>query len=266
MNSVQRRHAESLRSLHRPGDPLVLFNVWDVGSAIALQVAGAQVIATSSYAVAAARGFPDGEQLPFMALVHLTERLAACVPLPITIDFEGGYATDLVTLRKNTEQLVEAGAVGVNLEDQRVGVGGLYSAGQQAERIRAIRAAAATIFLNARTDLFFNGQETRRHADLIDEAVHRAALYQKAGADCFFVPGLVDIGLIGSLCEQVSMPVNVMVSTETNSFDDLRAAGVARISFGPSIYQTSLAAVSTAFTKYGASKRSEAQPAPDRVS
>ena len=140
--STQKEKAESFRDLHVKGDPVILFNIWDAGSARTVEEAGAKAIATGSWSVAAANGFDDGEEMPFdLALANL-ERIIASVSVPVTIDLEGGYAQDEAGLKDNVGRVIGAGAVGINFEDQIVGGEGLYSIEDQCARIAAIRDAA----------------------------------------------------------------------------------------------------------------------------
>jgi 2-methylisocitrate lyase-like PEP mutase family enzyme len=242
MMSDQAEKARHFRSLHVPGRPLVLYNIWDAGSAKVVAAAGAPALATGSWSVAAAQGYEDGEALPLPLLETIIGRVAATVDLPLSVDFEGGYAADPVGLAANAARIIAAGAVGVNFEDRRVGGQGLYPVAEQAARIAALRraadAAGIPLFINARTDLFLEQPDRAQHAGLIDAAVERAAAYREAGADGFFVPALVAPDLIGQLCDRACLPVNVMVMNDTPPFPDLAGLGVARISHGPRPYRT----------------------------
>lgn len=134
--------ANQLNALHVKGDPLILFNIWDAGSAQAVQATGAKAIATGSWAVAAAQGYEDGEQLPFGEVLANLKRIIARIDLPVTIDLEGGYGRSSAEVQQTVMKVMEAGAVGINLEDQKMGEEGLYSTEEQCERIRAVRRAA----------------------------------------------------------------------------------------------------------------------------
>src|SRR4030095_6100896 len=149
--------AETFAALHVNGDPLIIFNVWDAGTAVAAEEFGAKAIATGSYAVALANGFDDGEKLPLeLALANL-ERIVVSVDLPISLDFEGGYASEAQQLGENIRLVIKAGAIGINFEDRIVKGEGLYGIDDQAARIRAIRKAAdetsVPLFINARCDV-----------------------------------------------------------------------------------------------------------------
>ncbi len=228
------------KELHVPGNPLVLYNIWDAGGAKAVAEAGAKAIATSSWSVAAAHGFSDGEELPLDFVLMIIERIAQNTDLPLTVDFEGGYAEDPLQVAANVGRVIEAGVIGINFEDQVVNGPGLYSIPDQAARIKAVRKAAddagVPLFINARTDVFLKAGAGAAHADLMVEALSRGTAYAKAGADGLFVPGLTDAALINEICRQSSLPVNVMMMGELNSVSDVARLGVSRASYGPSPY------------------------------
>lgn len=247
--SMQKKYAATLRDLHVKGDPVIIFNIWDAGSARALQEIGARVIGTGSWSVAAAHGCDDEEALPLeLALANL-RRIVASVELPVSIDIEGGYGRTPEEVGATAAQVIEAGAVGINFEDQVVGGEGLYSLPEQCARISAIRkvadAVALPLFINARTDLFLKA-EPADHGDHFEEAVRRAAAYAEAGASGFFAPGLADPKRIGKLCELSPIPVNIMVLADTPSSKEMGALGVARISFGPGPYRQAMEALKEA--------------------
>lgn len=231
--------AEVFRRLHVAGDPLILYNIWDAGSAKAVERAGAEAVATGSWSVAAAQGYADGEELPLDTALAVAERIVQSVDLPVTVDFEGGYASDPGTVGQNVRRLLAIGVIGLNVEDRVVKAHGLYDIEDQAARLRAARdaadAAGVRAFINARTDVFLNAAPDSDPTSLLDEALGRAAAYAEAGADGFFVPGLTDEALIRSICAEVSRPVNVMTA-DPHGIAGLAACGVSRISFGPNPY------------------------------
>lgn len=246
MNS-QAERAAAFTALHIKGNPLILFNIWDAGSAQAVQEAGAKALATGSWAVAAAHGYADRQELPLeLALANL-QRIVASVTLPVTLDFEGGYGESPAELHANVAQAIQAGAVGVNFEDQFVGGEGLHSVDEQSARIRAIRAAAnqasIPLFINARTDLFLKTEPANHTEDLLQDALRRAGAYAEAGASGFFALGLRDPGLIGKLCERAPLPVNIMVMQDTPPPKTLAELGVARISYAGGPYRLAMAAL-----------------------
>lgn len=236
--------ANAFRALHRAGNPVVLYNIWDAGGAGALEKAGATALATGSKSVALAQGYSDGEQIPLGFVLQIVARITASTKLPVSVDFEGGYALDAQTLGDNVKQLIAAGAIGLNFEDQIVGGTGLHSAAVQAQRIAALRAAAdetgIPLFINARTDLFLKAGAEGDHAALLAEAIARAEAYTQAGADGIFVPGLWDTALIAKFCQSVTLPVNVMLLGKLTSQAAAAAAGAARVSYGPGPYFSAL--------------------------
>ena len=221
-------------ALHVPGNPLVLFNVWDAGSAAAVAKSGADAIATGSASVAMANGFGDGEKLPMEFALANAGRIVKAVQLPVTVDFEGGYATDPAEAGRNVARLVDTGAIGCNFEDQIVGGEGLYSIAAQAERIAAVRqAVGSSFFINCRTELFLKAPQEAHDGAMLDEAIARVRAYAEAGANGFFVPMLGDLEMLRRLCGESPVPVNFMTYPGCPSNADVAATGVARISHGP---------------------------------
>lgn len=238
---------QEFAELHRSGDPLALFNIWDAGSAVAVAKAGAKAIATGSHSVAGSQGFEDGEHIPFDRLVDTARQIADAVDLPLTVDIEAGYATNLADLARNADALTHAGAIGCNLEDRLIRAGGLRSIQEQAERIATV--AGEGLFVNARTDTFLgplHAGEDPNQIELVHAAIERAAAYRASGAGCFFIPGLSDPDLIGQMCDAVALPVNVMRLPEMVSNAELTKLGVARISYGGAPWHAAMDAVAEA--------------------
>jgi 2-methylisocitrate lyase-like PEP mutase family enzyme len=239
--------ARAFAALHRPGDPVVLFNAWDAGSARAVAEAGASAIATGSASVAAAHGFVDAEALPLDLALANAARVAKAVELPVTIDFEGAYGAEPGATASNIGRLAETGAIGCNFEDQVIGGEGLHSLEAQAERIRAARAAVGPdFFINARTDIFLKTKAATHAPAAIEEALARARAYAEAGASGFFVPGLVDLGQLARICSASPLPVNFMAFPGAPEASAVAAAGVARISHGPFPYRQAMKALKEA--------------------
>ena len=242
--SNQAHKANAFRALHVRGEPLLLLNVWDAGSAQAIAAGGAAAIATGSWSVAAAQGFADGERLPFeLAIDNLTRIVAAVGALPVTIDIESGYGSTPDAVAATVRRTVEAGAIGCNLEDSFPENGTLRDAAAQAQRIRAARNAAQAMhipyFINARTDVFFQ-PGVAHDAATVEAALERARAYAQAGADGLFAPGLVDEELIARLAAASPLPLNIMASANAPSAQRLAACGVARISHGPGPYRLAM--------------------------
>jgi 2-methylisocitrate lyase-like PEP mutase family enzyme len=223
---------DSFAALHVPGDPVVLYNIWDPGSAKAVAAAGAKALATGSHPVGDASGFGDGQQVPLDYVFDNARRIMKAVDLPLTVDFEGAYSTDPEEGGANVARLAETGAVGCNFEDQVVGGEGLHALDLQARRIAAIRRAVGdAFFINARTDLFL---KTQTYDDaLIDQVVERGKAFADAGASGFFVPRLSDPNQIERVVREVPLPLNVIAFPGAPDKKVWAEAGVARISHGP---------------------------------
>lgn len=238
MDTTQLKRAELLASLHRPGSPLVLVNAWDAVSARVVASVGAPAVATSSAAMAWALGHRDGEGAPIEGLSEALARIVAVANVPVTVDIEAGYGTSPASVAATVRKVVNAGAVGINLEDRVLPVAGpqaeLHSVVDQQVRIRAARAAAEAmgvpLVINARTDVYL--EEIGDPASRLDHVTERAAAYLAAGADCIFVPGPREAGLIGELCRVVSGPLNVLAVPGTPPVTELAKLGVARVSLG----------------------------------
>ncbi|MGV3455480.1 isocitrate lyase/PEP mutase family protein [Sphingomonas sp.] len=234
-------------ALHVPGAPLVLINVWDAGSAKAVAAAGVKAIATGSASVAAANGFSDAESLPLDLAIANARRIVGAVDLPVSIDFEGGYAVAPDALASNVTLLAATGAIGCNFEDQVIGGSGMHAPEAQAARIAAIRAATGPdFFINARTDLFLQAPSETHDAAKVDAAIARAHAYAAAGASGFFVPGLADLDLLARVCRESPLPVNFMAFPGAPDAAAAAAAGVARISHGPFPFRAAMRAVEDA--------------------
>ncbi len=244
----QKERAQRLASLHVKGNPLVLYNAWDAGSARAIASVGSPVIATSSWAVAAAHGYEDGESIPLSLAEQIVARIVGAVDVPVTVDVEGGYSNEPQACAHNIARLVDLGVAGINFEDRIVSGTGLHDIKTQSERIRAIRRLAEArgipLFINARTDLYLGSGIAPTEG--IAEAIERAEAYTEAGASGFFVPGLVDLAVIATLCEKIDLPLNVMVMPGLPDARELARARVARISHGPGSYLRAMEAVRVA--------------------
>ena len=251
--TTQKEKAELFNSLHIKGSPVILFNVWDAGSARTIEQVGAKAIATGSWSVAAAQGFDDGEKIPIDLVFANLERIVSSVSVPVTLDFEGGYATNVAALKENIRNLIAAGGIGLNFEDRIVGGDGLHSIEDQYTRIEAIRDAAETagvpLFINARSDVFLQTYPAQHNETELQQALERAEAYAKAGASGFFAPGLRDPDLIRKLCDDSPLPVNILFLPDTPPTKTMAELGVARISYGASPYRLMMAALKEAGEK-----------------
>jgi 2-methylisocitrate lyase-like PEP mutase family enzyme len=218
-----------------------------------LEQAGAKAIATGSWSVAAAHGLDDGEKIPLALVLTNIKRIVESVALPVTLDFETGYATDLPRLKDNIRNVIAAGAIGINFEDRIIGADGLQTIADQSARVRAIREAAdessIPLFINARTDVFLKTYPAKHNESELDEVLRRAEAYAEAGASGLFAPGLRDTELIEKLCERSPLPVNILVLPDTPPAKTMAQLGVARISHGAAPYRQMSAALVEAAQK-----------------
>ncbi|MGW1212648.1 isocitrate lyase/PEP mutase family protein [Streptomyces sp. NPDC002499] len=238
-----RDRALAFRSLHVPGDPLVLPNAWDTASARIVEDAGAAAVATTSAGLAWALGAADGDRLDRDGALAAVARIVAAVDVPVSADIESGYARDAAGVADTIRAVIAAGAVGVNIEDAlyEAGTGPLRPVAEQAERIAAAREAADSagvpLFVNARIDTFLRG------GGEVDVTLERAAAFLAAGADGIFVPGAVEPGTVKLLADGIEGPLNVMVHPGAAPVAELAALGVARVSAGSGLAQAAHALV-----------------------
>lgn len=219
-------------ALHVPGEPVVLYNIWDAGSAIAVAAAGAKALATGSHPVGDASGFGDAHQVPLDYVFANATRILKTVDLPLSVDFEGAYSIDPDEGAANVAALKATGAVGCNFEDQVVGGEGIHPLEDQVRRIAAIRAAVGDdFFLNARTDLLIKAAAI--DDKVIDEVIERGKAFADVGASGFFVPRIADSRHIERVVREVPLPLNAIAFPGAPPKAEWAAAGVARISHGP---------------------------------
>ena len=235
-----------LRSLHRPGAPLLLPNAWDVATARAVVAAGFPVVATTSAGVAAALGYEDQEGAPGEEMLAASARMARGVEVPVTVDAEAGYGMQPGEL---VAALRSAGAAGCNLEDTDHTTGSLRDPDRHAEWLGAVRQAASAdgyrLVINARVDVFFGpflaGAGPGTQEGLVPEALRRANAYLEAGADCVYPIAIWETDALRGFTTEVRGPVNVARLPQMPSLAELAAAGVARVSWGPFLYLDAMA-------------------------
>ncbi len=234
---TQRAKAEAFRAMHVGSRILVLPNAWDAMSARVIEEAGARAIATTSAGVAFSVGYPDGEAMPRDEMIAAIARIARVVTVPVSADIESGFARDAREVADTVRRVIDAGAIGINLEDQiHDGSHSLYDLDVAIERVRAARQAANSsgvpIVINARTDVYLLavGVEDSR----FDHAVRRANAYRGAGADCLFVPRVVKPADIARIVPALEGPLNLLASPGIPNVSELERLGVARLSVGTS--------------------------------
>jgi 2-methylisocitrate lyase-like PEP mutase family enzyme len=231
--SVQKAKAESLRQMHNNGRILVLPNAWDGASARIFESAGFPALATTSAGVSYVAGCPDGQIIARDEMITIIRWIARSVEVPVTADMESGFGTDADEVADTVRNMLDAGAVGMNLEDTvHGGARELYEIPVAVKRIRAARAAADRIgvplVINARTDVFLLGVGDK--AGRFDHAVRRLNAYREAGADCLYPMGMFDAETIGRLVKAINGPLNIMGLPGTPPVSELQRLGVARVS------------------------------------
>lgn len=222
--------AKTFRGLHHQSTVLRLPNAWDAGSARLFESLGATAIATTSAGVAWSQGYPDGREFPVDIAVIVTASISRLIKVPLSVDLENGYSDDPKIVAENVKRVLEAGAVGINIED------GPDEPALLARKIEAIRTMAANsgldVFINARTDVYLAGLVSE--ALRVGETLERGRLYQQAGADGLFVAALTDVEQIKVVVKGIDLPINLLTRPGLPAADELAALGVRRLSTGSS--------------------------------
>ena len=243
---TQRAKAEAFRAMHDRSRILVLPNAWDAMSARVIEQAGARAIATTSAGVAFSVGYPDGEAIPRDEMISAIARIARVVTIPVTADIESGFARDTRELAETIRRVIDAGAVGINLEDQvHGGTPSLYDLDTALQRVRAAREAADSagipLVINARTDVYLLaiGEPDSR----FEHAIRRANAYSKAGADCLFLPAVIRRADIERIVPALEGPLNLLAFPGLPSIPELERLGVARLSVGTRLALNAISAL-----------------------
>lgn len=226
-------HAKTFHALHHAAMPLLLANAWDAGSARLIESLGAPAVATTSAGIDWALGYPDGNLLPVARLAEIAAAITRLIRIPLSVDFEAGYSDDPSQVAENIKPLLDAGVVGINIEDGGEAPSLLAA---KIERIKAVATAKdIDLFVNARTDVYLRGlvPEPQR----VEESLARGKTYGEAGADGLFVPGLIVPEGIKAVVKGTSLPVNLLAWPGLAAADELGALGVKRISAGSGIAQ-----------------------------
>ena len=238
----QKEKAEALLSLHHDGDLLVLPNIWDPIGARILAAKGYPAVATASAAVSASLSYDDGEKIKRSTLIDVLRRIARSVDVPVNADIESGYGESISELEVTTQQVIESGVAGINLEDRLERGDALRPVEEQCRRISTIRQIAdgegVHLVINARVDSFVSASFTNEQA--MEEAVTRARAYVAAGADCIYPIGPGDEATVRILRERIESPINILASHTAAPLSLLREIGINRVSFGPYVFRACL--------------------------
>ena len=244
---TQQDKATAFHQLHHSGEILLLPNIWDPLGALLLEDLKYPAVATASASIAYANGYNDGENIPFVQLISILKSIAGRVSVPVSADIESGYASDNKQLAENIRQIIDAGVVGINLEDTDAKTDFLLPTGLQCRKIECIRNTSekmnVRLFINARTDVFISGIFTGDMEEKIAEAISRARQFKSAGADGFYPILLNDKDAIQKIVEEVEMPVNIIMMPGIPELKVLQEMGVARVTLGPGFFKIAVKAM-----------------------
>lgn len=251
LNKTQKEKMKEFHQLHHK-NLLLLPNAWDAISAKIFEQEGARAIGTTSAGIAAVLGYPDGQRIPKELFLKTVERIVSSVHVPVSVDIEAGYGQTVDEICDTVQNVMNIGAVGINLEDTDPETNQLIPLAQQVERIRAIRKLAhrnkLPLFINARTDVYWASDvpPEKRYR----ETLKRLVAYKEAGADGLFVPGLTDVSLMSKLSNKTQLPLNILGGFWITSLDTLTNAGVARVSIGSGIFRAAITCAQNAYRQF----------------
>lgn len=236
----QRELAIKFQKMHKSGEMFILPNVWNAGSAVVFDKEGFKALATTSAGIAYALGYPDGEDIHITDLGLIVEQISRRIDIPLSVDFERGYSDDIDEIKKNAMFLLNSGAVGFNIEDGKAD-GTLDDIDFMLKKIKALvelkKEMDIDFVINARTCTYWlNIAEDEKKLQI---AVERGNAFKKAGADCVFIPGVMDEKTIENLVEKIDAPVNIILNPKYNDFDGLNSLGVVRLSVGSGTVRSS---------------------------
>lgn len=238
---MRKNKVAHFRNSHKKSRPLILLNIWDVGSANELTNKKVNLIPTGSYAMSDYYGYQDGENMPFDELLSCIKQMDSKNKY-ITVDIESGYAVNATELENNIESLLNSGVIGINIEDKQSKTEILYSIDEQTERLLCMKqkcnAKKKDLFINVRTDTYFIGDivENNKNEEILNQTIKRIKAYEKTGIDGIFIPGLKNKEHIKKIAAETRLPINIMLDIKKDSIIEYLNIGISRISFGPSIY------------------------------
>lgn len=240
---LQKKKAEKLLSLHKSDKMLLLPNIWDPIGARILEAEGFPAAATASAAISSSLGYRDGEKIKLSTHLDIIRRITSSVEIPVTADIEAGYAADLSGLKDSINQSIDTGIAGINIEDNTGAEGVLRSVDEQCKRIATVREVAESrginLVINARTDGFLS-KTNKPKEEVIDDTIKRATEYIKAGADCIYPVGVLDLYTVKILRKEIESPLNILGSAKSVPLKTLQEIGINRVSFGPFIFRACL--------------------------
>lgn len=233
--NIRPEKGKILHDLHHNGKLLILPNIWEVSGAAMLENIGYPAIATSSSAIASGNGYDDGEKLPFNDLINILQKIVLSVNVPVTADVESGYARDNATLVDNMKKLINTGIAGINFEDSHHDEQKLIPEEEQCEKIFLIKKTASEmgmpLFVNARTDAYIKNNNLSVEEKL-SQTIQRGKAYKEAGADCLYPITLKSKKDYETIIKEVNLPVNILLLPGIPGFNELKEAGITRLSLG----------------------------------
>jgi 2-methylisocitrate lyase-like PEP mutase family enzyme len=247
-SSAQKEKAERFLRLHQDEEMLVLLNSWDVGSSKLVEACGYKAVATTSMGIAASLGYPDCEVVQLSETMEVITRIVNAVQVPVTVDMEAGYGTNVDEVVDSIRKVVATGIVGINIEDSIDLKPVLIDETEICERLSAIRALSDSLgfhlVINARTDSFYTSSSSPR--EKLSESIRRGNKYREAGADCIFVQPVWDKDTIATLVKEIDAPINILANPGIGagmppSVAELQDLGVARLSLGSALMKATLA-------------------------
>jgi len=240
---TQQKKAEKFLALHKQDKLLVLPNIWNpIGTRI-LETKGFPAAATASAAISSSLGYRDGEKIKLSTHLDIIERIVKSVDIPVTADIESGYSSDIKSLRDSINKVIDTGVAGINIEDSMEEEGSLRNTKEQCERIVTVRKVSEErefhLVINARVDCFLSNAKTQNE-QVIEDVVERASAYTKAGADCVYPIGVLDLETITTLRKEISSPINILGSHRTIPLKTMQDIGINRVTFGPFLFRSVL--------------------------
>jgi 2-methylisocitrate lyase-like PEP mutase family enzyme len=242
-NNSQQKKAEQFLTLHKGEKLLVLPNIWNPITARILEAKGFPAVATASAAISSSLGYRDGEKIKLSTHLDIIERIVKSVNIPVTADIESGYASDIPELKESINQVIDTGVAGINIEDSIGKEGEIRDINEQCERIKTAREISMKkglhLVINARTDCFLS-KARKPILEVTQNVINRADAYIKAGADCVYPVGVLNLEIIKTLRKAISYPINILGSHRTIPLKTMQEIGINRVTFGPFLFRSAL--------------------------
>ena len=241
--NTQQKKAETFLALHKQDKLLVLPNIWNPITARILEAKGFPAAATASAAISTFLGYRDGEKIKLSTHLDIIERIVKSVDIPVSADIESGYASDISELEESINQIIDTGVAGINIEDSKGKEGEIRDMNEQCERLQTVREISRKrglhLVINARIDCYLS-KTSKSILEVTEEVINRADAYIKAGADCVYPVGVLDLETIKTLRKAISSPINILGSHRTIPLKTMQEIGINRVTFGPFVFRSAL--------------------------